>query len=220
MLLFEDRESIVRTCLLHGIDNYTINQDSTVDVERGVYLADRQLTDLPLNFGKVIGNFHCGHNQLTSLEGSPKIVDGSFFCTDNKLTDLEGSPEDVSLQFDCSNNELTTLKGSPKIATDFNCRKNKLTSLEFGPEKVYMDYNCTYNTIENFKGFDTIFGGDFFTNMPFLNQKNYEYVNTFANCNIINGYEIRLKRLKYFCNVMGLKMFTLDDNKFERYSIV
>ena len=63
---------------------YTINADGSIDVQGNVYLSDKELTELPLTFGKVSGDFSCSYNQLTSLEGAPKEVGGDFNCSDNK----------------------------------------------------------------------------------------------------------------------------------------
>ena len=74
----------------------------------------------------VSGNFYCGFNNLTSLEGSPSSVGRHFSCIDNKLTTLKGSPSSVGGHFSCRYNNLTSLKGAP-IATmepsDDNCGK-------------------------------------------------------------------------------------------------
>jgi len=77
---FKDIDAI---CQRYGITNYTIN-NGLVDVE-SVNLASRKLTKLPLQFGKVTGNFFCGNNQLTTLEGAPKWVGGGFYCSFNPL---------------------------------------------------------------------------------------------------------------------------------------
>ena len=52
---------------------------------------------------KVIGDFFCQGNNLTSLEGCPKIVEGTFNCGHNNLTSLEGCPEIVKGSFWCEN---------------------------------------------------------------------------------------------------------------------
>ena len=104
----EEVEAILRR---HDIENYTINDDLTVDVDGDVFIRARSLTKLPLKFGKVSGSFKCSQNNLTSLEGSPKEVGDSFDCTYNKLTSLRGGPQEVSGDFWCRKNQLTSLDG-------------------------------------------------------------------------------------------------------------
>jgi hypothetical protein len=93
-------------CEKYNIKNYIINSDGSIDVVGDVYLWDKKLTELPLVFNKVSGDFHCGGNNLTSLKGSPRWVGGYFICSRNDLTGLEFSPEYVGTWFDCINNKL------------------------------------------------------------------------------------------------------------------
>ena len=75
--------NIEEICEIYDIINYSINSDNSIDVEGDVDLSNMGHKELPLNFNKVYGDFHCGYNQLTSLEGSPKWVGEDFNCTDN-----------------------------------------------------------------------------------------------------------------------------------------
>jgi hypothetical protein len=90
-------------------------QTGLVDVDGDFNCSEQDLTDFKgVRFGKVVGGFYCGNNQLTSLEGAPREVGGSFYCWNNQLTSLEGSPQDVGVDFYCSNNRLTSLAGAPQ----------------------------------------------------------------------------------------------------------
>jgi hypothetical protein len=82
---------IISICKKYGIENYTINQDRSIDVNGSVYLTNESLTKLPLKFRNVSGDFYCYGNNLTSLEGAPTSVGGDFRCQNNKLTSLEGA---------------------------------------------------------------------------------------------------------------------------------
>ena len=93
-------------CKQYGINNYTINDDGSIDVNGSVYLYGKGLTELPLTFNKVSGDFNCGRNNLTSLKGSPRWVGGYFKCDDNQLTSLEFSPVYVGSWFSCEYNDL------------------------------------------------------------------------------------------------------------------
>ena len=128
--LFESFEDVESICKKYNITNYTVNSDGSIDVDGDVNLVDKKLTKLPLKFGNVTGGFYCHHNQLTTLEGSPKEVGGDFSCYNNQLTTLEGSPKEVGGYFYCSYNQLTSLKGGPiKVGGGFYCNNNKLPKL-------------------------------------------------------------------------------------------
>ena len=88
------------------IENYTINNDGTVDVDGSVWLDNKGLIEIPVQFNKVSGGFYCSYNQLTSLEGAPREVGGSFDCSYNQLTSLQGSPTRVGGGFYCGNNKV------------------------------------------------------------------------------------------------------------------
>ena len=70
----------------YNIENATINDDLTVDVMGSVKLSNNDLTKIPVQFGKVTGDFFCSNNYLTTLKGLPRHVFGCVFCGDNKLT--------------------------------------------------------------------------------------------------------------------------------------
>jgi hypothetical protein len=105
-----EKENIDSLCEKYNIENYTINSDGFIDVNGDVNLFSRGLTDLPLKFNKVTGNFDCGSNKLTSLAGCPKDVGGNFDCQDNELTSLEHSPSIIAGNFNYSNNKLSHLE--------------------------------------------------------------------------------------------------------------
>ena len=134
---FKDIDAI---CQQYGIKNYTIN-NGLVDVDASVNLAIRKLTKLPLQFGKVTGNFYCHSNKLTSLEGAPEKLSGNFYCNNNQLTTLEGAPKCVEGNFNCVNNPLPKeiytyqkyIKEIIKWQDDYNIwRDGKLDPFRFG----------------------------------------------------------------------------------------
>ena len=84
---------------LIGITNYKINEDLTVDVNTGVYIDNKNLSEIPVKFGIINGNFNCSFNNLISLKGSPEIVGRSFDCSYNKLISLEYAPEIINRDF-------------------------------------------------------------------------------------------------------------------------
>jgi len=142
-----------------GIENYTFNDDLSIDVNGNVNLSFKDLTKLPIKFRNVSGDFNCSANKLTSLEGCPKTVGGYFGIRHNNLTSLEGSPKTVGTGFYCDNNKLTSLLGCPEtIVGDFDCSSNKLTSLEGCPKTIVGDFDCFSNNLKSLEGIGEVKG--------------------------------------------------------------
>jgi hypothetical protein len=72
------------------IKNYTIRPDGIVDVEGNVNLRGRNLTTLPVQFGKVTGYFNCKHTTLTSWYGVPQYIGNDFMIWDTHIISLSG----------------------------------------------------------------------------------------------------------------------------------
>lgn len=105
-MIYKKKQKIINWLNKHGITNYTINDDCTIDVDRDVNLTYKSLKKFPsfIQFGIVKGNFHCSYNELISLKGSPREVGGCFYCAHNKLKSLKGAPETVGGVFVCTVN--------------------------------------------------------------------------------------------------------------------
>ena len=135
----------------YSVQNYTINEDLTVDVKGGVNISGYKLVEIPFSFGVVDGYFDCGYNNLKNLIGCPVKVGGSFLCVSNDLTSLEGCPVDVGSSILCSNNKLTSLVGCPVVIIgEFNCSNNLLGLLESCPKSIGGNFNCYNNRIDSF----------------------------------------------------------------------
>jgi hypothetical protein len=134
----EYKERIDKICFDYEINNYTINQDGSIDVKGSVYLLAKQITQIPLRFNKVSGYFNCSTNKLSSLKGCPNEVGGSFTCSYNReLTTLEYCPEIVGGELACDNCSITSLEGCTKeVGRSFLCYNNMLTSLEYAPTTI------------------------------------------------------------------------------------
>jgi hypothetical protein len=103
-----------------------------VSIEGDITVRDEcELSQLPVNFENITGNFNLTHNHLTTLYGSPSTVGGGFFCSNGKLTSLQGGPDYVKGGFSCSHNKLTSLQGGPSfVGGGMSCASNPLKSLE------------------------------------------------------------------------------------------
>ena len=197
-------KEIEEICRKYGIKNYTINEDGSIDVDGNVNLMGKGLTELPLTFNRVNGYFHCSHNYLTTLEGSPKHVNGYFNCSSNELTSLEHGPEYVDRDFNCRNNRLTSLEYSPlEVGKEFNCSDNpKLTSLEGSPKKVWGNFVCSGCRIVDLYGISDDIGYDiYFGNKSPISSiseiMDMDFVRAFNSYRVIKDGKVVLKRLKY-----------------------
>jgi hypothetical protein len=158
----ESKEDIDSICKKFGIRNYTINEDSTIDVDGDVDLYNKRLTKLPLKFRKVSGGFYCFNNQLKSLEGSPLSVGRYFSCFNNQLKSLEGAPLSVGGYFNCISNQLKSLSGSPlSVGGNFYCDSNQLKSLSGISGKISGAIYCTNNQLRDVKGVKDGWLGEF-----------------------------------------------------------
>jgi hypothetical protein len=101
-----------------------------------------------------VGDFNCGHNQITSLSGAPKkVLKGRFCCYSNKITSLKGAPEYVAGDFNCNDNRITSLEGiSPVIGEGIYFNSNDVTSLVGSPEIVNGDFSFYHNRVTSLEG--------------------------------------------------------------------
>lgn len=177
--LFEDfnkRDEIESLCEQYLKVQYTINDDLTVDVHGNVDIANLNLREIPIKFGKVKGDFNCRNNNLTSLANSPNIVMGRFNCNHNKeLSSLKGGPIFVMTDFNCSYCNLIDLKYLPKIIyNDLIAYNNKISSLNNGDFAVGRDIDLTNNLLKDLNGIQNKIHGDLdLTNNLFINLKSF-----------------------------------------------
>jgi hypothetical protein len=186
---------IHRICKGYGIENYTINDDLSIDVDGDVELTNISLNEIPLNFGRVSGCFYTTCNKLKSLKFVPKYVNGDFGCSDNDLSSLYNSPQFVGGDFYCRSNNLTSLEGLPKYIIGYiNCNDNKIWSFKGIPDNFRGKLYCNLNPIyEIWKLFES--------------PKDIEFFN---ECDIVREPEtldrkpiVILERLNFFLETIG-----------------
>lgn len=78
-----NEDQIIKWLKQVKISNYSINADKTIDIDGDLNLFDRRLNNLPVQFGKVTGNFYARHNLFSSLRGFPTDVAGDFSFSHN-----------------------------------------------------------------------------------------------------------------------------------------
>lgn len=137
-----------------GINNYSINEDYSIDVKGNVDISKRGIEELPefIKFGIIYGNFYSYKNNLISLRGFPNEVTYSLICFSNKLTSLEFAPKKVG-HLNCSYNKLTSLEFLPEITSGgIDCSYNRLTSIEGCPSVLKRGFDCSHNRLTSLKG--------------------------------------------------------------------
>jgi len=132
-------EHVVNMCYKLGIDNYTIREDNSIDVNGNVFIRDN-FNMLPIRFNIVRGTFDIAHNGLYSLDGCPHTIGGDFHCNHNHISSLKGGPKYVKGIVDCWSNDLINLDDGPlevgRIFTD----KLKIIGIEYDGMEV-VNYN-------------------------------------------------------------------------------
>ena len=216
----ESKRDIHSICKKWGIENYTINDDVSIDVDGNVNLAydlyREELTKIPLKFGNIIGDFECDRNQLITLKGSPKSVVGNFDCSGNQLTSLEYCPESVGGNFDCHSNQLTSLEGLPEIGGYINCRRNQITDFRGVSEFFEGLFYCEGNPIEEIY---TLFLQENWVD----DSKCIKWINEF---DVIQGDKIVLDRLEEVFHQLGMDIpqsvvnIGLKNLTFNNYEII
>jgi len=201
------REENIEVCEDYEIENYTINDDLSIDVDDFVDLSQTGLEYIPLRFNYVSGGFDCNGNRLVSLEGCPQTVDGYFGCYNNKLKSLKGCPQTVGADFDCHNNELKTLEGAPQtVGGGFYCFNNKLKDLEYFPEVngiIDIEGNTVYLLV-----------------YTFIQNANIFMIEDFVDYEIVRNRDtVMLDRLQTFIKDNDLEMPDLEEIK-KHYKII
>lgn len=198
-----------------GIENYTINDDESVDVNGDVNIRDNLIGEklpfwkfrvkkLPIKFGKVTGNFNCDDGYLETLEGCPNYVGGMFKCSNNKLINLKGSPSDVGGHYYCNNNNLKSLDGSMslEIGGSFHCYNNpnlkSLDSISNIEGNIYFDEGVD---ISEFVGYCK----------GFKNYINSRWVDIKLNESITEEYS-ELEKLKQNLYLYDIHNYTINED--------
>lgn len=96
--------------------SWSINpENGLVDVDGDVFIPSALVKTgkLPVYFGKVIGDFNCRSNMLTTLEGCPYWVGLDFNCRNNHLTSLKYAPKHINREAVVLNNSFEELDWEP-----------------------------------------------------------------------------------------------------------
>jgi hypothetical protein len=185
-----------------GVQNYTITSEYFVDVVGDVDISNRGLTDIPVQFTTITGDFNCNHNNLEYTIGFPTNVGGSLDCSYNKLVTFTPSIINslVSVDFNCSYNMLTALDGCPSHVHNLYCQHNKIADLTaVSMMSLINNFICSHNLVgslvplaglsftgdfmcDNNKLVGDIIGGPGVVNGSY--DLSYNYITSIPNMNI------------------------------------
>lgn len=146
---FTNKKNIKNWLDTRNIKDYTIHDDLVVDVKDAVVeLGHQNLSYLPIQFGKVEGNFYIANCNLKTLKGSPRYVTGFFDCSNNNLMSLDYAPEKVN-DFDCSNNKISSFKNIHLTATNMLLiQENPIVNFNYKDiENIQTDIICMHSDI-------------------------------------------------------------------------
>ena len=118
----EDDE-IIQLCEQYGIKNYSINLDGSIDVNGDVIMRGIGITEIPIKFNKVKGDFVISQNKIKFLDNSPVWVGGHFHAHFVCLESLYHGPKYVGGEFSLMQTYLTNLKYVPDCQK-FSMRTN------------------------------------------------------------------------------------------------
>jgi hypothetical protein len=121
---------------------------------------DREVvSEIPVKFQHVSGDFVVPTCRLTSLKGSPESVGGVFNCKSNKITSLAPGPKTVGLSYICGYNPLVSLEGCPEVVPgDFYCESTQIQSFQGAPKVVGDDLFAIINPLKSLDGFPDAVG--------------------------------------------------------------
>jgi hypothetical protein len=90
-----ETEKVIRDHWIIISGEITINTNRSLDIIGDVKFPEVSsfLTELPLTFNKVSGDFDISRLSLTTLKGAPLEVGGTFDCSYNELTSLQYLPK-------------------------------------------------------------------------------------------------------------------------------
>lgn len=198
--------------------NLVYNKETMLyDCDGDVDLTEKGLTEFPVSFGVVKGNFFCAGNKLTSLKGAPQEVKGNFDCRYNELTSLEGAPQKVGDSFYCSHNKLKTLKNAPQeIKWNLWCDNNELETLEGAPKEIGGDLHCEHNKLKTFEGAPQRIGTGYSNSTINCSNNNIESFVGIPNCDQIDISHNKLKTLEGSPRVVKYKL-DCSDNELESF---
>lgn len=164
--MFTNVDDIQNWLYSKSIIDFTIDEKTLiVNVNEPVDLSLRNITSLPVRFGKVNGPFKINNNPLITLEGCPNTV-CSFDCSNTKITTFIGGPIKLGSAPKFGHyvaNNLTCiydLAGLPREVTSLSLMGAvNLESYDHIPSKIHGDLTIIDNEELNIYDIDPLYVG-------------------------------------------------------------
>ncbi len=83
---------IHRFCKKHGVNNYSINPDGSIDIDGGVCFMNFKEEFFPIPFNKVSGFFECVNCNLTTFKNMPREIGRWLLCSNTPFRTFEHFP--------------------------------------------------------------------------------------------------------------------------------
>jgi hypothetical protein len=201
------------------IDKIVFNTDGSIDYHGDVNLSNKKLTKIPFNFRNVYGHFDVSNNKLISLKGCPEKT-YKFHCGWNQLVSLEHGPKSVTTVYNAEHNKL---KNIDFIATEYTkcniyLQHNEISSIDYNiisnlsfvsANVFYISYNLLEDVI--LKPFS------FFKNLYFSNNKIKKIIDKalwleFEQLDLSSN---KLKKFGYQANSYTIHNLNLASNQIE-----
>lgn len=138
----------------NGVEDYQINNDLTVNVFKSVDLSRKGMDVLPINFGKIRGDFDISKNALKTLEGFPELIEGRLDASFNQIVDFKKSKlKKINGCCNLSHNKIQSLENFPKnVGESIYLQVNGLKDLKGLPEKINGVLNIMKNDLISMRG--------------------------------------------------------------------
>lgn len=131
LTLAEKKKAIDKWLDKMMINNYTINDDLTIDVDGTVNLDGKGLDSLPYKFGYVKDYFTCERNALQDMTNMPHTVGKDWHVSDNNIVSLVGMPKVLGKTINFKHNQVTSFEGiAPDFKETIDARDNHLKTLD------------------------------------------------------------------------------------------
>lgn len=143
-----DIKLIKKFCKKNNIDSYIINDDLSIDVFKSVHIKN-QISELPIKFNYVQGDFFIRYCQLKTLKNMPNVISGGLYCEYNNLTSLEYMPLEIGGQFNCSYNKIKSIKNKSIVKGSFIAISNEISELSHIENNNFKYLNLKLNKIND-----------------------------------------------------------------------
>jgi hypothetical protein len=216
----------------HGIVNYNINDDYSIDINDNFQTSifDKVGYMLPIKINKVKFSFNAYKSGIFSLNNGPTEVGGDYSCAMNNLKTLKGGPSKVGHHYDFAGNEIKSFKYLPEVINGgLFCGNNKIESFDYISKRIEGDLDISNNNITSFEGFPEV-GGDikmygnplfylynYFKNQPMMGEirnnslTDEELIEEFQEFEVIRGKNtILYDRLYSFLDGFGFEVPPID----------